>query len=401
MLEESQKNIINFTATKESWLMLSDSVHVTPTVSRVFQQHEYYLKGWKQSLLQNIHDIRLPVTPIDVIINQLGGSPCIAEISERFNCLYHHEPHQQDESIDSLSDYVTPQNVYTRNDYMKNSYFYFHNRGSSSESLHTTNTSEWISFLEGKKRVLFLSEQAGFDTLISSHSEVSWLDSPDKSDIDVVYLSIPSNPHRILNRMQGFFARSHIHGTITILTTEPSQRILARSAVRLLETHGALYQYPGNNQHPWFMIRNISSPEGKYAWLKCMTLIIQQISPTTIPTCRIFDELILPGIYLQASLVVSSEQSLYDHYVSSSASNRLYLMNQCLRILGFTSLNDTLDIPLVLERLIGMDFVMQKMIVGFYYEILDHVLDHLHNRGNYRLVMSTIQSRFIERDFIL
>ena len=71
-------------------------------------------------------------------------------------------------------------------------------------------------------------------------------------------------------------------------------------------------------------------------------------------------------------------------------------MNQCLRILGFTSLNDTLNIPSVLERLIGMDFVMQKMIVGYYYEILDHVLDHLHYRGNNRSVMSIIKSGYIK-----
>ena len=397
LCKESQKKIIDFTATKESWLLLPDSVHVTPTVERVVQQHQCYLREWKQFLKQIIHDIHLPVTPIDVIVNQLGGYQCVAEISERFNCVYRHEPNQQDESVNSLSDFVTPQKVYTKEDYLKNSYYYYHNRGSSIESLQTTNSIEWSSFLEGKKRVLFLSEQAGFGTYLSSYGDISWVDSPDKSDIDVVYLSIPSDPCRILNRMQGFFARSDIHGTVTFLTTEPSQRVLARSAVRLLETHGALYRYASSKtQHPWFMVRDVNSPEGHYAWLKCMTLITQQTSPTPTPSCRIFDELILPGIYLQPFLVVSSEKSLYGHYLSSSAPNRLFLMNQCLRILGFTSLNDTLNIPSVLERLIGMDFVMQKMIVGYYYEILDHVLDHLHYRGSNRSVMSIIKSGYIK-----
>ena len=140
LCEESQKKIIDFTATKESWLLLPDSVHVTPTVERVVQQHQCYLREWKQFLKQVIHDIHLPVTPIDVIVNQLGGYQCVAEISERFNCVYRHEPNQQDESVNSLSDFVTPQKVYTKEDYLKNSYYYYHNRGSSIESLQTTNS---------------------------------------------------------------------------------------------------------------------------------------------------------------------------------------------------------------------------------------------------------------------
>ena len=210
-----------------------------------------------------------------------------------------------------------------------------------------------------------------------------------------MFLSLPTNPSRTVSQIQAFFCRRHSHGTLTFLTTEPSQRVLARSVIHHLETIGVIYHNPKNiNQSPWFMTRDITSPEGQYAWRKCMKLIMQQTSPTVVPSCSIINLIILPGVYLSTSQVFDSERHLYEHYINSSSIVRLYLMNQCLHILGFDEWTDTLDYHRVLERLIGMDYVMQKMIVGYYYEILDYVLDHVHNRGNSRLMMSSIQSEY-------
>ena len=393
MSQESQNQILNFTATKETWLLLTDSVHVIPTVSRVQKQHQAYFKEWKQMLLKSIQEVRLPVAPIDVIVNQLGGTSRVAEISERTLRLNQHEPYQNDNSLNDITELMDNKRMYTKEDYMKGRFFYLQNRGANWEAIQTTNSQEWNSFQLGRKKILLFSERSGFETRSFSSPETVWRESRDDSDIDVIYLS-SYNPQMILSRCQSFFSNGHIQGTIAILTTEPSQRVIARSAARLLEENGAHYHcIPKDIRIPWFMVRDIFSPEGNFAWSKCMTLIMEQTSPTRSPTCHIYNEQILPGVYMLDSAVVTSERPLYDHYVESSPINRLYLMNQCLHILGFSSVKDTLDIPTVLERLIGMDLVMQKMVVGFFYEVFDHILDHLHNRGNYRMMMSRIDSR--------
>ena len=147
---------------KENLFLPEDFSHENPKATTVVYHHQVTLNKWKKSLIQMIDQLQLPVSPIDVIVNKLGGYRVVAEVSERpcRSCI--HTANSHDNSVDKLTTVVSPTGETIHPSfYNSKEYHWIETRGTTAKMLWKLNEIEMSNFCSGQKLVLLLSQQAG------------------------------------------------------------------------------------------------------------------------------------------------------------------------------------------------------------------------------------------------
>ena len=131
--------------TLPSHLLPPNAASIPP--KEIVSHHRLLLLSIHKKLLGAIKEVRLPVGPIDVIVNQLGGEDAVAEISEREYRLVRRGAEREGASFEEQS------------------------RGESDDEVLETNRKEWEAFVGGKKRVALLSAAASFQAELPPSSD--------------------------------------------------------------------------------------------------------------------------------------------------------------------------------------------------------------------------------------
>lgn len=156
MKEETKAVIASGKIPGKNWLGLSEVTHLT--VSRVKHQHEESLHAWKEDLLHTLQSVKMPVSPLDVLLNEDRRMPT-AEVSERRIRIKKHHAEIGNKTTQEHGDSPSSSE---RSGYHNKDYYYIEKRGDTPEDLDRVNQMEWDTFKTGKKRVLLLSETSRF-----------------------------------------------------------------------------------------------------------------------------------------------------------------------------------------------------------------------------------------------
>lgn len=113
-----------------------------------------------------VDEIKVPVGPYDVIVNQLGGVNTVAEVSERGLRLVVHTPGIVDESTIQLRHRMEKGDE-VMTDYLDSEYFFIENRGTTWRQLYQSNRKEWESFCCGDKSICMISSAVSFPFIVS------------------------------------------------------------------------------------------------------------------------------------------------------------------------------------------------------------------------------------------
>lgn len=156
MKRESKEVITSGKIPERNWLGLSDLRQLT--VSNIQNQHEKCLHIWKDELLRTMRSIKLPVSPLDVLLNEDRRAPA-AEVSERRIRVMRHYAGNTSHSAQESDAHQSSSEHATNDD---QDYFYVEKRGETVKDMDQVNQREWKAFQRGEKRILVLSQTSNF-----------------------------------------------------------------------------------------------------------------------------------------------------------------------------------------------------------------------------------------------
>lgn len=324
------------------------------------------LETLKQGLLTSIKSSRFPVNPLDELIDQLGGSTKVAEMTGRSHRILHHHPNVHDSSTDYYYQLWKddggegePTNLQLRLD---NDYYYYEARGVKRGSEEGANMVEKNAFQNGDKKVAIISEAASAG--ISLHS-----DRRVKNQLKRVHiiLELPWSADKIIQQC----GRSHRSNQsvppdyVFLLSPIGGELRFLSTLSKRLKALGALTQGSRNATGALdFSGFDYDSSYARNASLLMIGTIMNQETPDDLPTAPYDKTVYLPDNYQCDFEMSEEEKSNYEEYVNNSGEGRLYLMKSWLETVGFTKeVSEKLN--LFFNRIMGLELFKQSLLISY------------------------------------
>lgn len=278
-------------------------------LKEISSHHRLLLLSIHKKLLSAIKEVRLPVGPIDVIVNQLGGEDAVAEITEREYRLVRRGAEGEGSSFEVQT------------------------RGQTDDEVLETNRKEWEAFVGGKKKVALLSAASSFQSELPPSSDALLVLYSD------VHTSLPDT---------SLFSSTNSSITLCVLHDAVLDSLLFDALACSLQQQGAVAQSS-------LLARTL----GKEATLRSMMRIWRELLKSrTLPiACR--DS-------------VPSEDSFSDAYLHKDASARLELVVSELRRFGLDGEEDV-TLETLACRLAGCCAGLQHAVKGILTDLVAYV----------------------------
>lgn len=262
-----------------------------------------------KKLLTAIKEVRLPVGPVDVIVNQLGGEDAVAEITEREYRLVRRGAEGEGSSFEVQV------------------------RGQTDDEVLETNRKEWEAFVGGKKKVALLSAAASFQP-----------DLPPSSD---ALLVLYSDVHASLPDTS-LFSSTNSSTTLCVLHDAVLDSLLFDALACSLRQQGAVAQSS-------FLARTL----GKETTLRSVMRVWRELLRSqTLP--------------IACPDSVPSEDAFSDAYRHKDASARLELVVSELRRFGLDGEEDV-TLETLACRLAGCCAGLQHVVKGILTDLMAYV----------------------------
>ena len=205
-----------------------------------------------------------------------------------------------------------------------------------------------------------------------------------------MFITTGTNMEATLSLCQSIASNKHISATFHFFGLEPAEILLVQSHVLYIESfqENTLLAKPSSSSsssqssppqskrvvaNPWFFKHRLLSAEGRWVWFKYMSILLNETDGLESTTPTFMDKPVIAAIYLGERDVPECEKSVYLQYVSSNNQQRLLQLYQTLASIHITTLEQALDLSVVIARMKGIGVVMQSMIVGLFCELLDRI----------------------------
>lgn len=325
------------------------------------------LETMKQELLKKIKSSVFPVNPLDELIDQLGGSTKVAEMTGRTHRILHHHPLVHDSSTDyyyqiwkdNNEGEGEPTNLQL---HLDSEYFYYEARGVKRGSEEGANMVEKNAFQNGDKKVAIISEAASAG--ISLHS-----DRRVKNQLKRVHiiLELPWSADKIIQQC----GRSHRSNQsippdyVFLLSPIGGELRFLSTLSKRLKALGALTQGSRNATGALdFSGFDYDSSYARNASLLTLGTIMNQETPDDTATAPYDKTPYLPDSYPCDLEMDAEEKSSYEEYENSSGEGRLYLMKSWLETVGFTKeVSEKLN--LFFNRIMGLELFKQSLLISY------------------------------------
>lgn len=315
------------------------------------------------------NDFKLPVSPYDMLINQLGGIKDVAEVSERQYRLVNHIAGNVDQSTYVLRNQCKREGK-EENDYLDKEYFFIENRGKTWNEVNTVNESEWNAFLKGTKHVCIVSNASHFPYLFTKPTD-------NTKPFELLYVQLTNHYHQSIPLCQ-YIATLSSSIPCHILQSDITEQLLIHSFIADCANYGGKLTNWNNQQ-----LVSLTSDISHDSWSLFLHSILH---PTQID--------IRHSIVVPSSCSINSnndmDKQVIQKYNSDSTQQKIvYIRN----ILDNFNISELIETPLFLmKRLQGCQSSMKEIVTLFYQQVIKAIQSERNHLCN------TVQSSQPERN---
>lgn len=320
-----------------------------------------------RSRLQSlVEGLKLPVNPLDELIDQLGGESMVAEMTGRTHRILHHHPGIADSSTQYLMELKqsnrTPETVDMNELRINEDYFYYEDRGIKRGSDEGINMREKELFQQGIKRVAIISEAASAG--ISLHSDRC---VPNQAKRLHIILELPWSADKIIQQC----GRSHRSNQrvppdyVFLLSAIGGEVRFISTISKRLRALGALTQGSRNATGALdFSQFDFNSSYAKKAVTLLLDTILVQSPYSKVAFSPPGETLFEPGVYEGILVHEDTEKTEYEAYKQASGVSRLRMMQKWLQDVDYQYERNDATVSLF-NRLLGMELWKQQILVRY------------------------------------
>ncbi|GMH45404.1 hypothetical protein BSKO_13361 [Bryopsis sp. KO-2023] len=324
---------------------------------------------YKEEVLKIINKATLPSNPLDLLVDQLGGPDKVAEMTGR-------------------------RGRFVRLDDEGRVRWEARNAsGVEGVSLEVINVAEAQMFMSGKKLVAIISDAASAG--ISLHADRRHANQKRRVHLT---LELPWSADRAVQQ----FGRSHRSNQATgpqyrlMMTTLGGESRFAAAVAKRLQNLGALTQ-GDRNAGPELGSFNYDTAYGRRSLQELYNVLMGQSVPSVMPSSGAANEYpSFPDFCMDMRKHMLGVGMISPHVDAATVRDIVDGKQPAHQCIGVISQNHQLDISRFLNRLLGIQPEQQKIIFGYYLDILQDTIKAAKRDGRYDNGIKDITSKKME-----